>query len=1193
MCKKRLTILFNASILIYVLLVAGIACAATQTYTLEGSHTLTEDLNIALSVSPNEGQAAIKAGNGDSIIGNAGVKVSVDIPDVNNSYMTYFGIMAEGGTVSIDKYYFEGGEADTATKASQIGIRAKEGAQVSIGDDAEIYANSKGVSVMASGTGTVVTIGDNAKLSGTTSSNAYGTLTAVESNISGEGAGKIVVGDNAYIINDGYMSSNASSHIAIRSYGYTEITSITIGKEAQIYAQGSGFNNYAIQAGDADYGTRGTVEVGEKSLIATSGDYSHALYSSNVGSVISLDREANITTHGDGAHAVLAKGGGEVYIGDESLLLTNGSDSAGIFSLGLGKSTLLWPDENLLGTSVIRTGDGVIVETLDSGKGVIADSRDGYGAEVRLGTNNTIITNGDNSAFGLYAVGSEALITAEDDLVILTAGSDAHGIRAYDGGSVDTLTTTIRTTGEKAHGVYTSRSSDIYIGDGSIIATDGEGSRGIYAFDRGVVEAGRVDVTTSGRDSNGVRADISCRVSLGADSVITTYGEESMAVLASKSFVEVGEGSKITTYGDSSIGVGSFGDGAYTLIHDGVRIQTFGEKSAGIRVIQDGKADIGRVSVSTTGERSYGLSMFRGSIVSLDAGAVIKTEGKNAYGVWADENVYLDIGAGTIVETAGENSYGIYLMDGGTVNMHGATIKVDTDKTGYAIIAHNSSDLCKQDSLIKGDGIFNILGNITAQDFRGYSATVDLVMRDTSRFIGATRLYHDKCFIDLSFVGSDSLWDVTGNSNLTSLGLDSAVVDYSLANLGTTITTGVLDGPGGTFIMKTDIMNQTGDKLVVTDTMNGSNHKITVLNNGSANTTGNEVVTLVDTADTTGAFALTNIVDLGGWQYGLQQVAGGLGREWQLATTGSSTYPASSAVNTFYAAYLLNYADTQTLIQRLGDLRNTPSLSGFWFRAHGGKFESNSKSFVKPFDMDYWGVQLGYDRKYKIGWDGDFYAGVLFGYSKGDLDYLKNGSGNVDSKMLGVYGTFVKPNGFFADLVLKYQWMDNEFDVLDSAGDRVTGDDVTTDGFGASLELGQRIHLKGEGKPGWYVEPQMQLSYMRQSGGYFNASNGLRIGVEPFTSILGRLGMLMGYETERNNFYAKVSKVREFDGDVTVTANSQPIPESFGNSWWVYGLGITSSVNDRNSIYLDIERASGGGSFTQAWAVKAGWRMTF
>ena len=97
--------------------------------------------------------------------------------------------------------------------------------------------------------------------------------------------------------------------------------------------------------------------------------------------------------------------------------------------------------------------------------------------------------------------------------------------------------------------------------------------------------------------------------------------------------------------------------------------------------------------------------------------------------------------------------------------------------------------------------------------------------------------------------------------------------------------------------------------------------------------------------------------------------------------------------------------------------------------------------------------------------------------------------------------------------------------------------------------------------------------------------------MDSFDSLLGRLGMLAGYETAKTNVYVKVSYVKEFDGDVNIIANNVSIPESFGDSWWEYGLGFTTKLNDRNSIYMSLERSSGG-KFTEPWKVYAGWRIT-
>lgn len=790
-----------------------------------------------------------------------------------------------------------------------------------------------------------------------------------------------------------------------------------------------------------------------------------------------------------------------------------------------------------------------------------------------------------------------------------------ENLSAVDNITITTYTDTYINFYGHAFGIYTNAGNDnteTSVGKKLTITTHGEASDGIrsnpsgfnnWAGAKGII---RVDdgltINTYGMSADGINLNGSTQLFIGSGSTMATHctdplvhsnGDQSEGAHAVRanfnSQIHIGDYLTATTAGDSSHAVYSAQgrgfppaqNGAKIYIESNLTAETLGNKSYAAYVAsRNGVIDIGdNARLTTKGNESHAVyvNSINGKVLLGDNAALV-TEGVNSHSAYTGgDTSSIEFTAGADIATSGNSSYALFAERGSiTSNLNSGAAPVSGGK-------------------------FTVSGDMVA-----VNGAIDLIMTEGSFFKGKT----DAGSGNISLATKSARWDVTGDSNLTSLKLDDTIVDYSTASIGTFITTKTLSGSGGAFIMRVDDQPGgliEGDMLYISGgagSLTGQ-HYIYVANNGAAHSTGEEKVLLVETNDTSCAantFTLANItstgksqiVELGAFQYELatmtESYTYGEGNQWHLYSTGTTTTTGSGGVNVFYAGYLLSYAETQTLIQRLGDLRDTPLLSGFWFRAHGGKFESNASSFVHPFDMDYWGVQLGYDRKYDIGWDGDFHAGVMFGYSKGDIDYLTSGNGTVDSKTLGVYGTFIAPNGFFADLVLKYQWMDNDFDVLDSAGDKVTGGGVSTGGYGASLELGQRIHFKGNGRGNWYIEPQVQLSYMRQDGGYFNASNGLHIGVEPFTSVLGRGGILLGYENERTNFYAKVSKVKEFNGDVTIMANSQPLPDSFGGSWWVYGLGFTSRVNDRNNIYIDIERASGG-SFTQVWVAKAGWRI--
>ena len=600
------------------------------------------------------------------------------------------------------------------------------------------------------------------------------------------------------------------------------------------------------------------------------------------------------------------------------------------------------------------------------------------------------------------------------------------------------------------------------------------------------------------------------------------------------------------------------------------------------------------LTINTHGSEGSNFGVFadEGAQVTIKS-TCIETEGKDSHGLIAwrskeGQNSKITITEGSNIKTMGTNAYGVAAIDGGEVELTGKhTIETDLENGSFALGTSYGGT-------ITADGQMNILGNLHAES----EGKINMTMQDGSYMKGFASIDNGQGG-EIHMDMKNAYWDLhKQDSELSSLKMAAgATVDYTKEGSNLNLYAHDISG-NGTFVMKTDIVGGNGD-LLITDTSDGD-HKIKVIDQGSAPTTGDEdPLKLVKTGDGNAEFTLTgkdNLVDIGAWQYGLRRALENE-NHWELFATKKPSPPASAAVNTFMGGYLLAYAETQTLMQRLGDLRDTDYDNGYWFRFHGGRMESNSRSFVRDFDMKYGGAQVGYDRKIKNDWKGDTYVGGYFGYSKGNLDYSildggTGGSGSVDSRTLGLYGTYIADDGFYVDAVLKYMWMKNDFDVLDSDGGHVTGDGLSTGGVGLSLELGKRFRFtKNERGENWYIKPQAQLSYTHQNGGYFNASNGLRIGVDKFNSLLGRLGMLAGYETPKSNFYAKASYVKEFDGDVNIIANNISIPESFGDSWWEYGLGFTAKLNDRNSIYMSLERSSGG-KFTEPWKVYAGWRIS-
>lgn len=455
----------------------------------------------------------------------------------------------------------------------------------------------------------------------------------------------------------------------------------------------------------------------------------------------------------------------------------------------------------------------------------------------------------------------------------------------------------------------------------------------------------------------------------------------------------------------------------------------------------------------------------------------------------------------------------------------------------------------------------------------------------------------------------NSIWNVTSDSAITNLNFanNTSQVNFVSPTGYSSLSITSLTGNGGNFGMRVDIPNQVGDKLYVSDSGTGS-HKLNIVSNGSASVNGTERLVVVDTFSGSGTFTMDNAIELGGYQYNLRQVPEDT-MDWELygkknwtpidpsnpvinPNTPASSHAADAGMSVFSSSYLLNYTEMNTLMQRMGDLHQDNQNGNIWARVHGGKFKRDGDGFLRGFNMDYWGVQVGADKKL-VRKEGNIYVGGMFGYSDGDIDYTR-GDGSIDSKSVAAYGTYVGNNGFYTDLVLKYGWMRGDFRVVGAQGEVIKAKGIDSDGITASLEVGQRIHLDKEIREGWYVEPQAQLTIGHYGGDDFRASNGLQINTKSYNSVLGRLGANLGYEIKGGNnpinVYAKLSLVHEFDGDMDYRLNGSKESTDYGDTWWVYGLGVTARVGERHNIYLDVER-TGGGDFTQKWVLNAGYRF--
>ncbi len=534
------------------------------------------------------------------------------------------------------------------------------------------------------------------------------------------------------------------------------------------------------------------------------------------------------------------------------------------------------------------------------------------------------------------------------------------------------------------------------------------------------------------------------------------------------------------------------------------------------------------------------------------------------------------------------------------------TLNVDDSEYSYALDIDDGSLTLNGESLINGKIMVMAGGNLKINnqsiingDIEAYDGgVIELHLQPGSKIIGSIHSNADPDYPDddagtlIMDLAKNASWDITSNdSYITQLSgqgnirfiNDNLNITYAnhTNNFGQLIIENLKGGSN--FDLRSNIVTGQSDKIVVTNSAEGT-HIINLTNNGASNTSGEEKLTLVeidDNAANTAVFKINHDVDYGGYRYNLNKD----GNNWVLRSNSLSSSAMASA-GFLNGNYLMSYVETQTLLKRLGDMRNSGEFGDVWLRGFSGKLDSFAGGKLSKFDMSYHGFQFGADKQ--LADYSPFVVGAFVGQTYGDPNYRK-GDGSLRSFNAGLYTSYFDYTGLYVDVVGKYARQRNHFKVRDTANNRVQGNGHTN-GLGLSMELGKKYMFQR-----FYIEPQTQLSYSHQNGTSINATNGLRVKLGNYNSLIGRASALFGYEirNENNNInlYAKTGIVREFNGDTYYKLNNNKESHSFKGNWWNNGLGVSANINHQHTIYFDLE-SSPGHKF-DLLQVNGGYRYSF
>lgn len=865
-----------------------------------------------------------------------------------------------------------------------------------------------------------------------------------------------------------------------------------------------------------------------------------------------------------------------------------------------------------------------------NGNIAVQGSQGVQGGEGAAAANGTVGTGGNAGQGGTGGTGGNAGNAG----ISQVGGSATSTALTFTQSQVNLQTTAIKATAIAGKGVGSFESSEDYEAAGGTANLNNTGTAG-SAGTTAVGQNGAVNATTNGgaggsgitptgtiaQTGNGEKAIAAGLVTTnGTLNVVSDAGltisadaQEGSAYVTAKAVVSANSVNVYQVQNDLTI--------TATAVGDQDRTETVSE----VEYTYSG-------SSTSTQATAVGLELTGGSMVA-EVGGTVTIEastdwaGSNtATGIKAAEGAVIAVhSAGAMdisAEVVGTTAEGTTLRKGANgILANGSTMYYAADNAAITVSGGKHAD----------DHAADIEGGVTTFD----AGTGTVTFNGTADFTNGTLNLKSDTDVQTKENSLGSL-DISGTAmnltdNLAALTVEnkttlagSTVYFYDENNQAEkyntadyrTITTNDLDASDtNELFMRTNANGVYGqsagnDKITSTNTVTGSGtYNITVFDQGMRNGYNNAAgadtkghldqdVVLIENADKSGTYNIKEMkYDNGVWSYEYEGKAEVIDDGLNLtqvttrAATQSSAQMAAQDANKIAAgAAVTLFGADETLMERLGDVRNSADDNdGVWAKYVGGKIKVDG--LQGDNDYQYNGFAAGYDREIGSNWR----IGLAGQYAKGDTS-LTNGDGEIKTAAGALYGTWTGDKGHHVDIIAKVGKVDSETSAYGGTIAQKLDGDFGSTAISFAVEYGYRQDLND----GWFVEPMVRASYVHLGGDDYTVTtrdNTMSVTNDSMNSIVLRGGFLLGKTfAADSSVYLKAAVLHDFDGDinthVSADGRSASYSDSIGGTAIEYGIGVNHKFNKDSSMYLDVERISGG-DVTKNWGVNVGFRYSF
>ena len=749
-------------------------------------------------------------------------------------------------------------------------------------------------------------------------------------------------------------------------------------------------------------------------------------------------------------------------------------------------------------------------------------------------TKNPATINGDSGA-AVDAGTKDIHVDSGENTLNLNGGNTGVGVKA-EGGKTADIKGNANITGQTGVLVDGAGSKVLLSGNSNITA----GGDGIVASGGGTVEAAGITNVTAGAGGKAVRAG-------GGSSVSLRNGKL-------KGDVEADNGT-VSLHGAETEGNVTAAAGGSINLTDG-------------SVSGAATADNGTIETENTNVVN-GASALNGGKLKLRNGTVsggIKTDAASTSDVVMDR-----AGASLQGDVSGEGKTNVTLSNGGSwkgssTGSGETKVKVESDGIWTGTSMNSSTDVDLR-------GKWQQTGDSKVRKLVSTKGTLD----KTDSVSGTTDIGH--------FGGEMSLIYAHDKTNPTKVLGGGTFI--AAADAGSTVDM-ITDNAG----LDTN-SKKAADKNKVSEALNALAGKLqyTGYQNGERNLKGK--LRIAEGLTSSSAGLKTEALSFKRDGQGYFDYTPAKPDKPEIETGDYETSIMSSTRSALTSSILVWRNDMNDMYKRMGDLR-IGAESGLWARAYGGRISYDANNaYMKD---SYWAAQVGMDKRLASGW----HVGGAFGYTDGSATYRYGGKGDPKLYTLAAYATRVSEDGQYVDVIAKAGKLSNKFTAYNKYSAPVLRNYVEgkydTYGYGISAEYGKKIRM-GKG----FITPQAELTWSRLSSDSFDAAaptgESMRVSQSSVNSLVGRLGVVAGVESDKGNFYAKVNLFHEFDGDGHILftepgKTGKRSSFSLKDTWVEIALGGNYYLSPRSMIYADFTK-SFGGDYKVDWRINAGIRFSF